>query len=61
MLREWLMDLLLNREEKDMIAMLWAQKIIYGKKKFSEVPAKLKDKVREILVESDLEELTKEE
>ncbi len=44
-----------------MIAMLWAQKIIYGKKKFSEVPAKLKDKVREILVESDLEELTKEE
>lgn len=44
-----------------MIAMLWAQKIIYGKKKFSDVPAKLKDKVKEILIESDLEDLIEEE
>lgn len=44
-----------------MVAMLWAQKIIYGKKSFSDVPAKLKDKVAEILIESDLEELTKED
>lgn len=60
MLRELIIDLLMTKEEKEMVAMLWAQKIIYGKKRFSDVPAKLKDKVREILIESDLEELMKE-
>lgn len=60
MLRELIIDLLMTKEEKEMVAMLWAQKIIYGKKNFSDVPEKLKDKVREILIESDLEELMKE-
>lgn len=60
MLRELIIDLLMTKEEKEMVAMLWAQKIIYGKKRFSDVPAKLKDKVGEILIESDLEELMKE-
>ncbi len=40
-----------------MMAMLWAQKIILGKKTFTEVPAKLKEQVKEILIESGLEEL----
>ena len=43
-----------------MMAMLWAQKIILGKKTFAEVPAKLKDQVAEILRESGLEELITE-
>jgi len=45
----------------DMMAMLWAQKIILGKKTFAQVPRLLKDQVREILEESGMEELIIEE
>ena len=44
-----------------MMAMLWAQKINLGKKTFADVPRLLKEQVREILIESGLEELTKED
>ncbi len=44
-----------------MIAMLWAQKIILGKKTFSQVPRLLKDQVREILIECGCEDLIDEE
>lgn len=44
----------------EMMAMLWAQKIILGKKKFSEVPKALKEQVREILIESGVPELIEE-
>lgn len=40
-----------------MIAQLYAKRIIDGKKTFDEVPILLKDKVREILIESGHEEL----
>ena len=43
-----------------MMAMLWAQKIILGKKTYADVPAKLKEQVAEILIESGLEELITE-
>lgn len=43
-----------------MMAMLWAQKIILGKKTFAEVPRLLKEQVKEILQESGLEELGQE-
>ncbi len=43
-----------------MMAMLWAQQIILGKKTFSQVPRLLKDKVREILTDSGMEELAGE-
>lgn len=43
-----------------MMAMLFAQKIILGKLTFSDVPAKLKEQVREILIESGLEYLCEE-
>ncbi len=43
-----------------MMAMLWAQKIMLGKKTFAEVPRLLKDQVREILIESGMEELITE-
>lgn len=42
---------------KDMLAMLWAQQIILGKKTFSQVPRLLKDQVREILIDSGMEDL----
>ena len=43
-----------------MMAMLWAQKIILGKKTFAQVPKLPKDQVREILEESGLSELAAE-
>ena len=44
-----------------MIAMLWAQQIMLGKKTYKQVPRLLKDKVKEILVDSGMEELVTEE
>lgn len=52
--------ILCGKEVREMMAMLWAQKIILGKKTFAEVPRLLKDQVREILIESGLEELVTE-
>lgn len=43
-----------------MIAMLWANQIILGKKTYAEVPRLLKVKVKEILIEAGCEELIKE-
>ena len=43
-----------------MMAMLWAQKIMFGKKTFADVPRLLKEQVREILEESGLPELAEE-
>ncbi len=55
------MQLLYGKEVDTMMAMLWAQKIILGKKTFAQVPRLLKDQVREILIESGMEELIVEE
>jgi hypothetical protein len=56
-----LMQLFYGKEVDTMMAMLWAQKIILGKKTFAQVPRLLKDQVREILIESGMEELIVEE
>jgi len=40
-----------------MMAMLWAQQIMLGKRTFADVPRLLKDKVKEILMDSSMEEL----
>lgn len=42
-----------------MIAELWVQEIINGNKTYEQVPRLLKDKVKAILIEKGLEELTK--
>ena len=39
------------------MAMLWAQQIMLGKKAFADVPRLLKDKVKESLMDSGMEEL----
>ena len=49
--------LLYGKEGETMMAMLWAQQIMLGKKTFSQVPKLLKEKVREILIDSGMEEL----
>ena len=43
-----------------MIAMLWANQIILGKKTFAEVPRLLKSKVKELLIEAGCSELVTE-
>ena len=44
-----------------MMAMLWAQHIMLEKKTYDQVPRLLKDKVKEILEDSGMGELVKEE
>lgn len=43
-----------------MMAMLWAQQIMLGKKTYSQVPRLLKDQVKELLVDSGMESLVTE-
>ena len=43
-----------------MMAMLWCQQIILGKKTFAQVPARLKEQVRELLTDSGCEDLATE-
>lgn len=43
-----------------MMAMLWAQQIMVGKKTFSQVPTKLKEQVAEILRDSGCEDMITE-
>lgn len=52
---------ILGKESVLMMAMLWAQQIMLGKKTFAEVPAKLKSKVRELLIDSGCEDLVTED
>jgi len=44
-----------------MLAMLFAQRVILGKTAYMDVPAKLKDQVKEVLIESGLEYLAVED
>ena len=59
-LRFSIINLLLNKEEKIMLAMLWTIQIINGKKTFSQVPAKLKEQVRQLLIDAGCEDLIEE-
>ncbi len=43
-----------------MMAMLWAQQIMLGKKTYAQVPKLLKEQVREILIDSGCEDLVTE-
>ena len=43
-----------------MIAMLWTQKIIVGKKTYNEVPRLLKEQVKELLIKEGYENLITE-
>ena len=47
-------------EVEYMMAMLWAQQIMLGKKTFAQVPSKLKEQVKELLEDSGCSELVTE-
>jgi hypothetical protein len=61
MVRRLLFRILFGEGGDEMMAMLWAQQILLGKKTFAQVPRLLKDKVREILEDSGFPELATEE
>ena len=52
--------LVMSGKEEDMMAMIWAQQIMLGKKIFAQVPRLLKVKVREVLIDSGCEDLVTE-
>lgn len=49
---------LLFRKDVQTMAIIYATLIIKGKKTFADVPDKIKDKVKEVLVDLDCPELT---
>ncbi|QBE95215.1 hypothetical protein PMF13cell1_05631 [Blautia producta] len=55
-----LMIMITGKDGKEMMAMLWAQQIMLGKKTYEQVPRLLKVKVKEILVDSGMEDLAEE-
>ena len=55
-----LFRIIVGKECEEMMAMLWAQHIMLGKKSFAQVPKLLKEKVKEILIDSGTEELVTE-
>ena len=52
--------LVMSGKEEDMMAMIWAQQIMLGKKTFAQVPRLHKEKVREVLIDSGCEDLVTE-
>lgn len=59
-MRKLIINILFGKEGEIMMAMLWAQQIMLGKKTFDQVPRLLKDQVREILIDSGCEDLITE-
>lgn len=60
-MRKLIFKLLFGKEGEVMMAMLWAQQIMLGKKTYAQVPRLLKDQVKEILIDSGMEKLVTEE
>ena len=52
--------LVMSGKEEDMMAMICAQQIMLGKKTYAQVPRLLKDKVKEVLIDSGCEDLVTE-
>ena len=52
----FLIKILLGKEVRDM-AVVYATLIIKGKKKFSDVPDRIKDQVKEVLIDLDCGDL----
>ena len=52
-----LLRMLYGKESEAMMAMLWAQQIMLGKRTFDQVPRLLRDQVRELLTDSGVGEL----
>lgn len=56
----WLLLKMIGKEGETMMAMFFAQRVILGKTAYKDVPAKLKNQVKELLVDAGLPELVEE-
>ena len=54
--RRWLINLLIGKEVNEM-AVVYATLIIKGRKTFADVPARLREQVKQILIDLDCAEL----
>ena len=61
MVRRFFLFILFGKEGTTVMAMLFAQAIMNGKKTFADVPRLLKQQVKEILIDSGLPELVDED
>ena len=59
-MRNFFLKLIFGKDGILMMAMFFAQRVILGKTTFAQVPNALKAQVREILIDSGLEELAVE-
>lgn len=59
-MRRLIFRLLFGKEGETMMALLWAQQIMLGKKTYAQVPRLLKEQVKEILIDSGVEHLVTE-
>ena len=55
-----LLLMMIGKEGETMMAMFFAQRVILGKTAYKDVPAKLKNQVKELLVDAGLPELVEE-
>ena len=55
-----LLTIFYGKESDTMLAMLWTQRIVNGKKTYDQVPRLLKEQVKELLIESGCEDLITE-
>ena len=51
---------MIGKEGETMMAVFFAQRVILGKTAYKDIPAKLKDQVKELLVDAGLPELVEE-
>lgn len=59
MLRWWFILLLCGKEVEE-VAVIYATLIVKGKKTFAQVPVKLQEQVRQVLIDLECEELLDE-
>lgn len=60
LLAHFLCKILQGREGEYMMAMLWVNQILLGKKDYSDVPARLKAQVKYLLLDAGYAELAEE-
>ena len=59
-MRRLVFRLLYGKEGEVMMALLWCQQILLGKKTYAQVPRLLKEQVKELLIDSGMEHLVTE-
>jgi hypothetical protein len=59
-MRRLIFRLLFRKEGKTMMAMLWTNQILLGKKTYAQVPRLLKEQVKELLIDAGYEHLVTE-